>query len=152
MAGFRDHLFFLRQGYTVSAGNLGAEEGAVRFPDQFGSAGSILESCGHADGNGLPHAVRRLHTVIVFQVVQEKENILPFHETAEEDGEFIASDPVDLRTFRQAAFKIFSGEITLPNDFDILVWSIVIALSIFRLYDAIGRFIYSWLTNRRDKK
>ena len=33
-----------------------------------------------------------------------------------------------------------------------LAWSIVIALSIFRLYDAIGRFIYSWLTNRRDKK
>lgn len=33
-----------------------------------------------------------------------------------------------------------------------LVWSIVIGLSIFRLYDAIGKFIYSWLTDRRDKK
>lgn len=32
-----------------------------------------------------------------------------------------------------------------------LVWSIVIALSIFRLYDAIGCFIYRNLSNRRDK-
>lgn len=33
-----------------------------------------------------------------------------------------------------------------------LVWSIVIGLSIFRLYDAIGCFIYRSLSNRRDEE